>query len=191
MEIFSPFMDKDFFDEAIGMPYECAMKSFCPDVCCRSVSEILRSVKPFTALCRMNPCKAQEWERCTLEPNKNNDLFAIRKNNWNATCPCDSKAEIFRADIQRCVAHNPCYKKNLCEVNEKCVNVYGGKGINDGYLCICQLGYIKTDTGCEPISLSLKAWHGLAHSEPTVLQEDSEARIHSVILLAMTYLLTS
>ncbi|KAK6018135.1 hypothetical protein OSTOST_16293, partial [Ostertagia ostertagi] len=71
-------------DEYLGEKYECAFESFCPDPCCHGVhssSEIFSSRK-----CALNKCVRRD--RCSVEPEFNDDFMAIRRNRWNITCPC-------------------------------------------------------------------------------------------------------
>ncbi|VDO81467.1 unnamed protein product [Heligmosomoides polygyrus] len=145
-------------DEYLGTPYECAYESFCPNPCCHGVptsSEAFLSRK-----CALNKCVHRD--RCLIEPEFNDDFVAIRRNRWNITCPC-GRGLMYRADVETCVHADLCSDESRCPDTFDCVNTV----TDPGFRCVCQLGYVKDETGkCQPISMSTADWHGFAFSEP-------------------------
>ncbi|WKY04488.1 hypothetical protein Q1695_005472 [Nippostrongylus brasiliensis] len=146
-------------DEYLGDPYQCALESFCPDPCCHGIPTSSEAFLSRT--CRQNKCAHRD--RCQIEPEFNDDFPAIRKNEWNVTCPC-GKGLMYRSDVETCVHTDLCTDENRCPEPLECVNTI----TNPGYKCVCQLGYIfdKWSGRCVPIKMSTADWHGFAFSEP-------------------------
>ncbi|CAI4229567.1 unnamed protein product [Auanema sp. JU1783] len=147
-----------FIDELNGMPFECAVRSFCPDPCCSSVDK--NSVQFTERECHRNVCKKPEL--CSMKRSLNNEFNGIRNNQWNISCPCPAGQE-FRSDVEHCVHNNACGRQNMCSDSQECRNMIGGMG----FKCLCRLGSVKTATNtCVEYGPSSESWHGLAFSEP-------------------------
>ncbi|VDL71202.1 unnamed protein product [Nippostrongylus brasiliensis] len=101
-------------DEYLGDPYQCALESFCPDPCCHGIPTSSEAFLSRT--CRQNKCAHRD--RCQIEPEFNDDFPAIRKNEWNVTCPC-GKGLMYRSDVETCVHTDLCTDENRCPEMER------------------------------------------------------------------------
>ncbi|CAD6191874.1 unnamed protein product [Caenorhabditis auriculariae] len=159
------WMGKSFYslvaiDEFIHRPYECATESFCPDPCCRGIPDVVQNSTGYQNFCRLNKCANKD--SCSVKPIENDFLMNLRQNKFNISCGCPNTAQIYRSDVNQCVHHDPCTKMNLCRRNfQECINVAS----DEGYRCLCQLGYILVGTECQPVKFSNANYDGFAETE--------------------------
>lgn len=118
----SPFNGDPRGDDSF--PYQCALYSFCPDVCCplKKVNDIEQCLDT-----ELNPChwhKDRAKRVCSLSREMNRDLTSIALNQWNVTCSCDPGFE-WRSEFGACVDVDECSQgtHNCTPTVETCINL--------------------------------------------------------------------
>ncbi|KAF2881347.1 hypothetical protein ILUMI_24826 [Ignelater luminosus] len=131
-----------------GVPYACALYSFCPDPCCpykhlNSLEECWESPD--------NPCfvgNSAGRRICSLNRSQNTDFRDIVLNRWNVTCKCPNTGYEWDSKYGMCVDIDECLGGlHGCDPKrEACVNLPGS------FQCACRWGYARNsvNTLCEP-----------------------------------------
>ena len=122
-----------------GVPFACAMHSFCPDPCCNMMN-------PYSKFeCQnkqTNPCYFNKIDKsCEIDLSNNFELKHLKYNLVNVTCKCNYANEKFNQLARMCKDIDECETEshNCDPITEECEN------IKPGFLCICKWGFLWDD----------------------------------------------